>query len=322
MGLTSKLLGYLARYFNRDPKQLAVLSIGYAPGLTWSVADDGWLTVTPADASGDLTAYLPMYTVGTLATFLQGFGYTATVLDVTQADVPALALLQGRGDASLSLTIYTSTLWAWMHAVAIELGKLRESISSLPAQLVIPTAEGVWLDEMGAVYGVTRDPSLGETAAVYGDFYYGRRIIADVIRPRTNNVAIELAVEAYTGQPAKVTDVVKRNAPGPYHTGILKYDGTYAYDALGTPEYGLFNVEASFDLLFDTDLETTKANVGRFIDGLRAAGTHLSEVVLTGSALDDELPAPTDENAYYYVNVRPNAAAPFVSTFVSMAERS
>src|SRR3546814_4396237 len=81
------------------------------------------------------------------------------------------------------------------------------------------TAQGEWLDELGGYYGVPRIQ--GEN-----DASYGPRIIAEVLRPRGNNVAMEAAIKVYTGQDAKVTDVTLYGDPFPRYDATIRYDGT------------------------------------------------------------------------------------------------
>jgi hypothetical protein len=262
--------------------------------LNWSISDQV-LTLTPVGGSGHpATVDLTAYSLATLATLLGGMtGITVTGLDATRSGLSAVVLLDGVGDTSQAggnkLIGYTSILWAYMEAVASELQAASKNIALMPAMMNLNTSQGMWLDELGGYYNVPR--AAGELDPVYGP-----RIIAETLRPKGNNVALEMAIQAYTGQVATVTDV---SAPGPYYplyNGSITYNGAHTYSSGPSALYGLFDVAYAYDLINGGDITSFQTAVRGLIERLRDAGTHLRALALTQSVLSDTLTAPTDSS--------------------------
>jgi hypothetical protein len=293
MKLTKTLLGYLNRVFNKDPLEFRALSIDYAgDGMTWTVAD-GVLTTTVSGGRGvDLSIDLSAYTLDALVSFIAAQpGYTTTYLSAENKALSALVLLDATGDISASgggdLYGYSNVLWAYMEANAAELKAAEASIQSLASEMQTTTADTIWLDLLGIYYAVPRLTNESDAS-------YGPRIIATVIRPASNNVAIEQAIETWTGQQATVTDVVLRGVTGNIYNGDHKHDGSIKHDAVNTNVYGLFDVTYAYDLITGGDLSSFQSTVISLVNTLRAAGTHMRSIALTGSVLTDKLTPPTD----------------------------
>jgi hypothetical protein len=153
-------------------------------------------------------------------------------------------------------------------------------IQALPLEMSLTTADGEWLDYLGGYYGVPR--LAGEL-----DAQYAPRIQAEVLRPKSNNLAIEIAIEAYTGTAVTVTDVVEYSNPTPAYNGAITYNGTSEYNATGHPLYGLFDINVGYDLLNGLDISSFGNTVASLIERLRAAGTHLRALSLSGGQLSD-----------------------------------
>mgnify|MGYP002779475596 CR=1 FL=1 len=291
MKLTRKLLSYLNRVFDKDPGAFVAFRLSYPDGrLRWRV-EEGRLTTAVTGGPGEpLDVDLAAHSLDSLAAFIAGRpGYGATRPPAEAAGLSARVLLDGAGDLSVSggdaLKGYTSLLWAWLEAVAGELAHARRQADQAVLQMNIRTAGDVWLDELGGYYGVTRRS--GESDALYGP-----RIIASVLRPKANNIAIASAVEAYVGQPTTVTDVVIRRGAFPLYSGAIQHDGAYTHANVGVIEYGLFDVATGFDILHATaDVNAYRAAVAALVNELRAAGTHMRALSLTGSRLQDSSPS-------------------------------
>jgi hypothetical protein len=274
--LTKKLLGYLNRVFNKDPAQVPALSIAYAGSMSWEVCDDT-LTTVASSSGASLSIPLAGYTISALAAFISAqSGYSATCSAGPISNISALALLNSSGSLiqgqSASLGAYTSTLYAYMDAAAAELKLAAQQIAALPLEMSTTTAEGVWLDLLGSYYKVPRNP--GEM-----DGAYGPRIIATVLRPIGNNVAIAMAITALTGQPSSVTDTVTTTVP------------------LNPNLIGLFDVDVGYNLLGADNITAFVATVTALVAVIRDAGTHLNSVSVSGSVLTDTVPnAPTDDD--------------------------
>lgn len=327
MKLTTRLLGYLNRVFNKKPMQFLALSLAYDGGMTW-VVSDGILTTSVVGGSGaSLSIDLSTYTLQTLVQYLAAQpGYTTTFLTADRLGLSALVLIDSTGDLSVSgggdFYGYTSTLWSFLEAYAAELTAAQTSIEALPAEMSTTTADSAWLDMLGAYYDVKRQA--GEL-----DSSYGPRIIATVIRPASNNVALELAIETYTGQEASVVDVVTQGVTGPKYDGTYEHNSAVLHNAHVTLTYGLFDVTYGYDLINGGDLTSFQNTVVALINILRAAGTHLRAIALTGSVLSDSLTPPTDAFSQLLVaphfadtltapkdavSVMPLAMAPFADT--------
>lgn len=307
MKLTSRLLGYLNRVFDKDPKPFVGLNVIGDADWSWSISDRVLrVTVGGVEAA---TFDLASLTINEL---IQAFnaldGFAAAIGDADRAGLMATVLLDG-SEAVLSgaygpLTGYTSLLWAFMEGWAVELGGLRTQIAAAPDQLDLNKGSGVWLDEIGGYYGVTR--SLNETDEVYGP-----RVIAEALRPRSNNVALEAAIKVYTGQDATVTDVEEYGDAFPLHDGEIDYDGTQVHDSGVATLYGLFDVEYGFDLENGTDITAFQSELRKLIGRLRAAGTHLRALALQSSSLADTVARSTDAvTATAYLAASDDVAAP------------
>jgi hypothetical protein len=282
MRLTKKLVSFLHRVFNRDPIPFPALQIACADGpFNWTIADQpasldqadlgseegqmqsvavpattSILTITPVGAgAAELVIDLGAYTIAGLAAFIASQpGYSVQYQDTSPyAALSAFILLNGAGNSDAPngdcLFGYTSLTWAFMDAYAAELETARTQIANMPAMMNPLTAYESWVDYLGAFFGVVRQ--LGEL-----DAQYGQRIVATVIRPLGNNVAIAEALRMLNGGLAvTVSD----------------------YDQLTNNSYGLFDVDfsASLALLATTTTTDFMALIGGTVNQMRMAGTFM-----------------------------------------------
>lgn len=293
MNLRDKLIGFLNRVFDKDPNRFLALRLEYAGVMSWSVAA-GFLTTSVIGGPGiGLNIDLSAYTIAGLAQFLAGqAGYTVLYLDGSdKQNLSAITLLDAganQGDSNGDhLYAFDSVLYAMTSAVANELTAAQTSIAAMPSQMVVPTAVGDWLDQLGSFYNVPRIS--GETDSIYGP-----RIIAEVLRPKSNNVAIEAALaQATGGVPAKVTNV-PTGAGYPNYNGTISYDGTHAYSAGAGLSFGLFDVEFGIPLSDSLDISPYVQWVTDIVGRLRAAGTHLRAAAFTTSISENGNNATAD----------------------------
>ncbi|HVB37363.1 MAG TPA: hypothetical protein VND92_02460, partial [Vicinamibacterales bacterium] len=291
MRLTDKLLGFLNRVFDKDGRPFLALRLSYAGAMTWQVADGVLTTTAPGAAS--LSVDLSGYTVASLAAFLAVQpGYAVPYLDGSAlAQLSALVLIDGSGDIRQSngdhLFGYTNPNWAVLDAFADQLEQAGTAIAAMPAEMSTTTADGEWLDLQGGYYSVDRQ--LGEA-----DGQYGPRIIATVLQPRSNNLAIAAALSAATGQACQVPDVVAWGSPVPAHNGLINHDGSHTHNASAAPIYCLFDVATGYDLLGGASPTAFIVLVQGIVEALRAGGTHLRAVTLQGSTIADAAVPPTD----------------------------
>lgn len=288
MKLTQKLLGYLNRAFSRDPVQFLALRINYAGGMVWKIEDAVLTTTVTGGIGANQTVQLSGYNIAQLANLfsaLPGYSVSYQIAD-TASTLSARVLMDGTGDQDQSngdhLYAYTSLTWAFLEASAYELKHAREQIYQMLRQMVVPTAEDEWLDEIGDYYNVKRQD--GEIDATYGP-----RIIYEVIRPRNNNKAIEIAISQATGGlSSKVTDVTIPGDISPAYDGDIDHDGSRLYNATGKYRRNLFDVEYAFDLEGAEDIADFQSRVLGIIDQFRSAGTHLRQILLQSGQLIDE----------------------------------
>lgn len=293
MKLTKKLLGYLNRVFLKDPKAFPAIQVRYAgSSMAWSVSDQ-ILTLTPVGGVGHaLSIDLSAYSLLSLAAFIAAqTGYTVLFVNGERANLSATVLLDSSGEQSAPggdmFYGYTSLLWSYVEAIASELTKLQATVKASPSMMETQTSEGVWLDLLGALFGVRREPGENDTV-------YGQRIPSEVLRPKSNNVAIEMAIEQFTGQAVQVVNVIAYGTVHPLYDGSIDYDGSNDYSTTQDPVYGLFDVAYGYDIISGGDFTSFQATIAGIIERLRAAGTHLRALALQGSVLTDAVVAPTE----------------------------
>lgn len=261
MRLTKRLLSFLHRVFNKDPVPFLALRLNCdGSGLTWAVSNARLTTVPVGGTAAPLDLDLTLYTVAELTNFLAAQpGYSVPYADTTQLSLlGSRVLMDGTGDVNTSngdhLYAYTSVLWAYMEANAAELAAAETQIENMLLQMSTTTAEDIWLDELGSYYAVPRLQSEVDTV-------YGPRIIASVLRPLGNNVAIEAALKVINeGLPATVED----------------------YDQIVNGSYGLFDVdfEVSLEQLAVTAYSGLILSIIDTIDRMRDAGTFLRRLAI------------------------------------------
>lgn len=295
MKLTQKLLSLLHRVFDPDPEKFLALRMSYGGTMTWTVAE-GVLTTSVVGGIGQgFSIDLTTVTITQLVAYIAARpGYQVLYVDgSSNQSLSARVLMDGTGNIAQSngdhLYGYTSLVWAYFEAVGTELKAAKAQIPEAIKQMSVPTASSDWIDELGAYYGVPR--LQGET-----DQSYGARIIAETVRPRANNVAMERAISYYTGQATKVTDVTIYGAGFPKYNGAITRNSAYLYQPLSTPKYGLFDVEIGYDLLGGTDQSAFASIVAGIVEKLRSAGTHMRALSMQSGAISDTFTPPTDNS--------------------------
>lgn len=176
-----------------DPDAAIALRIGHPDGLTWHCAD-GYLTVVAGGVS------LPPFALdGSLQHLVTQL--TASGIEVKYANPDLLhlasgALLEGAGNDQSSLSdqlkVFQSNLWTLLDAYGVAVDEADRHIVEGIAQLYIGSAEGEFLDYWGEFFGVPRNA--GEL-----DPDYRTRMIVEVLRPKSNKIAIENAVSEIVG---------------------------------------------------------------------------------------------------------------------------
>lgn len=291
MKLVGKLLDYIHDGFDKEPDAITAMRLRHVSDtFSWRVSERILTLFNGATvlSSIDLSAYTMRTLVEYLATLP---GVSVVYVDVDLAPISACALIDGSGRQDQSngdiITAYQSTLWTYLDALTTELVKAKASIINMLYQMTIPNAEQDWLDEWGGYFGVLR--LNGET-----DQAYSNRIIAEVIRPRGNNKAIEAALLQQYGQTSTVTDIIKYGGPEPAYNAYHLNDGAILHNSSASLRYGLFNIVIGYDLLSSSTPLDFVASVRAFVEKLRCSGTFLDTVQLSTSALTDSFTPPTD----------------------------
>lgn len=260
MKITRKLIGYLNRVFDKQPDPVFALQLRYDSGgsMQWQVADNVLTTTVTGGPGVSMQINLGAFTISSLASYLAAQpGYSVPFVSPDLGSLSARVLLDASGDPSQSngdhLYAYTSLLWAWLEPIASELQLAADQIDQAVLQMVPQTASGEWLDELGTYYAVTR-------AAGEPDGLYAPRIVAEVLQPRGNNIAIANAVDTVAGGgSSRVND-----AP---------LDVT-------SNSYGLFDLDVSFDLdrLAAYGMEPVLTSALSIVARFRDAGTQLRKL--------------------------------------------
>jgi hypothetical protein len=146
-----------------------------------------------------------------------------------------------------------------------------------------------------AASAVTRAADIVSVSDPEVDALYGPRIITEVLRPRGNNVAMEAAIAAFTGQAAHVTDVVVFDGLTPAYNALITHNSAQTHNSVSRPEYGLFDVIVGFDLLGADTPDVFLAAAREVVDRIRDAGTHLRSLSLAGAEITDSVSAPVDD---------------------------
>lgn len=258
-----RLLAALHRVFDREAHAVTALRVRHDTWCAWSVSG-GSLTLEGPDGART-TIPLEGHALASLAALIDAIpGFSVLGLNPDVAGRSALVLLDGSGrqDASNgdALPAYTSLLWALLHALGLGLAEAAAAVPAAVNQVHMGRAEGEWLDLHGGYYGVLR--KLGEM-----DDAYLARLIAEVLLPRSNNIAVAGALETLFGAARgsiAVTDAPMRTYDPPLPSGH-------------TQGYGEFDVA----ILEPPNRNVTLEALREALDAFRAAGTRLRHATIT-----------------------------------------
>lgn len=245
--------------------------------------------VTPATGLAPFTRDLRRLTLGQLAEALSLAGYPATA-DPTYADLTGTTLCDGAGDilAEGDLGGYTTLLWRILRALALGGELLLDDIDAAIRQLDLRFAEGRWLDWWGALYAAPREP-------LEPDADYRKRIVWSVIRPRTNNAAIDAILGEVTGLATHTTDDLPSGVARADHLTPEPIDRAFAATQ-ATPGTYFPGYPPRFTVGVppDTPIERQQA-VGRLVGQLKAAGVRYRVLPYAEVAHDLALFGAVDE---------------------------
>lgn len=291
------LIQHLHRVFDQEPHSELLFRLTYNGGMTWKIVDGTLTTSVTGGTGANLAINLSGHTLATLIGSLSlQTGYSITFSNADYVDFSALILLDASGDIYASngdhFYGYTSLLWSYFSALAIELDYASTEICEMLRQMSVRTAEDFWLDELGSYYKVPR-------LAAEPDVVYGPRIISETLRPKGNNGAIAAAIIEATGQAARVIDAATLAPVNTLYDGTFLHDASHIHDGIDPNSlYGLFDVEVQFDLLGSGDIAQFMADIIEQVERLRDAGTFLHQIKIgTCSALVENYSAPISDSA-------------------------
>lgn len=197
--MTATVLQRLLKYphravFDTDAHAEPVLRLRGETGMAWQVADEV-LIIQAGDRA--LRYDLAAMTVGQLAASLAADGLEVGPIAAEFAGLSATVLVEGAGDQAQSngdrLQGFTSLLWSLYSAYGRELRQAGDQVRQALRQMVIPQAEGEWLELWANLYGVEKLKN--ET-----DAHLAERIPKEAFRIRVNALAIEQAIKDATGK--------------------------------------------------------------------------------------------------------------------------
>lgn len=189
-----RLAGHLyGSALDLDPDAAIALRIGHPDGLTWH-CEDGYLTVVVGGES------LPPFALnGTLQQLVSQLAVSGIEVKYANQELLHLAsgaLLEGAGNDQSSLAdqlkVFQSNLWTVLDAYGVAVDETDRHIVEGIAQLYIGSAEGEFLDYWGEFFDVPRN-------ADEPDLDYRTRMIVEVLRPKSNKIAIENAISEVVG---------------------------------------------------------------------------------------------------------------------------
>ncbi|MBT4131872.1 MAG: hypothetical protein HOE44_14275 [Candidatus Marinimicrobia bacterium] len=228
----------------------------------------------------------------------------------------------------------SSLVWALMNAYGDELSVALEQITESLDQMRITTASGEWLDYLGREwYACAR--VTGES-----DEDYSIRVIASILRPRVNNIALEDRILEVTGLEVEIVDAPvsegrklrqmawftqqsdgsiglprngsiryggERNPSGFIHrvlrvTNSNDGSGNIIVDGTSGSGFGEFDVYMDYDIENGGRIDEVFSDVINSIEEFRAAGVR-ARYLVTGGTVVDSAPSMSDGDAQQYLTV-------------------
>src|SRR4029077_2641187 len=111
---------------------------------------------------------------------------------------------------------------------------------------------------------------------------YSPRIIANVLQPRGNNVAMAAAIQSLAplAQKVRVIDAIDNIAFAITYNGEIHFNGSNIYDAgVGGSLYGFFDVDLSYDFSGSVTEAQYISIIESTVQAFRDAGTQLQTII-------------------------------------------
>ena len=277
--MIAKLINRLHRVFDKEPRPIPVLTVSTPCIITMSNA-----VATVLVSGSTHTIATDGMTLSQFVTALGTKGVTATLTSGAYQILIARGVLDThRQDTTVDNHVYYSSnlFWQEMQVYGWMLQEQSDRLLRAEQQLYLHSAENEWLDYwLKDYFGILRDTS--ESDAQYKD-----RAIAEIIRIKQNNKAMEIALK----NAVAAVDCIVRDAD--ITNGMsLQYDGTALY--VGNDKYAYKYGSQPGCFYITTDLpsedartldQITKTLVGT-ANKIKAAGTKLDGVVYKTSTSD------------------------------------
>ena len=193
--MLDRLVSAVHPAIDKTSHERIAMRLNHAGGATWQVS--GRQIVVGVENGPNTWAHdLQTLTIGGLIGALETDGFTISYTNQDVINLSASILLDGAGRQSESngnaIHAYDSLLWSIFDVYSADLEDASDQIVQAMREMVIPTANGEFLDYWGEHFGIDRPTSASDTS-------YRQIIIDEVIRLRNNGIAIENAVFDWTG---------------------------------------------------------------------------------------------------------------------------
>ena len=261
MRLLNKLLEYVHHGFHQSADSIELIALNTNDDTLRVALDDGVLSVTQSGFEA-VNVTLDGMTVADVYSQISAI-YPDSSLSGSGSGLSANILIHARrfkdtesGKYVFIISGYQSFLYVVLDMFASSLATARADIDAAIMQLYLDESELNWLDEYGSYFGLPR--LFNEH-----DDDYRNRIITTVIKPKCNNVAMEISLSDRFGQTSSVTDVT------------------------GRPTW--FDVTTGFNLTGYVPPDLYHNYIVDFINSIKAAGTKLNALSLTASGVFDSI---------------------------------
>lgn len=194
------ILRYLPRYLDRDPALRPALRLVAPSPASWRVREDR-LTLAWDGQTREFD--LTEHTLASLVDALQGAGFELAWFDQDLYALGAVILWDGSGTIDdrdgTEFRVRTSLLHALTRSLEHEWVALRDAIPEAARQVSMATAEQVWLDRHGRLYGIARPPGSDDAA-------YRTHLMEEITRPRGNARGIEYTLRRLLAEDIRVIE--------------------------------------------------------------------------------------------------------------------
>ena len=300
MGVLNQLLEFLPTYFNVDPQKQLAFMISYdVPGaeMRYSIVD-GVICARIGDSIvKDFEVSLPGKTIQQVADQIGAVPHYQAVVVPDMAGKDAICLMDVKDESDARVFFHNSPTWTVLKALALELKEAKAMGDELLRQLSIPGATGLLSDHWGGFF-VQGPRRPGES-----DSSFNQRIIDSIKAPKSNNIAMEIILEAYYGYYIRVIDLDFTQES----TFLMNNPPTPVHDV----RYPLFDVTSIgkeicvFGLIFPEGT-ISQWNQARFDDlrdltnSIRAAGTR-AKAFWTDEPVFSPEDVPYTSDLYFYM---------------------